>query len=112
MAVSDDGISDDNSVDTICGGGATVVAAVQSSTYFYLAAWTGRGMVLPPKFRNRMILQARDWERALEATDFLDRSWVVRRSFGFANGRRSVRYNEVEEDKVKPRVRGSFPKHN
>jgi hypothetical protein len=61
--------------------------------------------------RNRMIFRAADEEGALEAADFLGRSRVVKRSWGFANGRRSTHYNELEEHKVKPHVLRNLPRH-
>ncbi len=70
-----------------------------------------KARVLTLNLRNRMIFWAADEEGALEAADFLGRSRVVKRSWGFANGRRSAHYNEVEEHKVKPHVLRNLPRH-
>ena len=111
MTASEDGMSDYNSVDIILEAGATVVAAVQSSTSFIPPLGRDKARVLTLNLRNRMIFRAADEEGALEAADFLGRSRVVKRSWGFANGRRSTHYNEVEEHKVKTHVLRSLPRH-
>jgi type IV secretory pathway TraG/TraD family ATPase VirD4 len=111
MTASEDGMSDYNSVDIIREAGATVVAAVQSSTSFIPPLGRDKARVLTLNLRNRMIFRAADEEGALEAADFLGRSRVVKRSWGFANGRRSTHYNEVEEHKVKPHLLRSLPRH-
>lgn len=102
MTASEDGTSDYNCVDVIREAGATIVAAAQSTTSFVPPLGTDKSKVLTLNLRNRMIFRAADEADAVQAADFIGKKRVIKRSWGFNAGKRSVNYSESEEHKIKP----------
>lgn len=102
MTASEDGTSDYNCVDVIREAGATIVAAAQSTTSFVPPLGNDKSKVLTLNLRNRMIFRAADEADAVQAADFLGKKRVVKRSWGFSAGKRTVNYSETEEHKIKP----------
>jgi len=111
MTASEEGMSDYNSVDVIREAGATVVAATQSTTSFVPPLGKEKARVLSLNLRNRLIFKAADEEGALESADFLGKRKVVKRSWGFSNGKRSRNYSYADEYRFKPYELRKFPKH-
>jgi len=102
MTASEDGTSDYNCVDVIREAGATVVAAAQSTTSLVPPLGNDKSKVLTLNLRNRMIFRSADEADAVQAADFIGKKRVVKRSWGYSAGKRSVNYNETEEHKIKP----------
>lgn len=102
MTASEDGTSDYNCVDVIREAGATIVAAAQSTTSLIPPLGDEKASVLTLNLRNRMIFRSADEEDALQAADFLGKKQVVKRSWGYTAGKRSVTYSEQDEHKIKP----------
>ena len=102
MTASEDGTSDYNCVDVIREAGATIVAAAQSTTSLIPPLGNDKSKVLTLNLRNRMIFRAADEGDAVQAADFLGKKRVVKRSWGYSAGKRSVNYSETEEHKIKP----------
>ena len=111
MTASEDGMSDYNSVDVIREAQGTVVAAAQSSTSFIPPLGRDKSKVLTLNLRNRMIFRAADEDGALESADFLGKKEVIRRTWGYSNGRTTSNYSETEEYKIKPHELRELPKH-
>jgi hypothetical protein len=111
MTASEDGMSDYNCVDVIREAHATVVAAAQSTTSFIPPLSREKSRVLTLNLRNRMIFKAADEEGAVESADFLGKKKIIKRSWGFSNGRRNTNYTEQEEYKIKPYELRGLPKH-
>jgi hypothetical protein len=111
MTASEDGTSDYNCVDVIREAGATIVAAAQSTTSLVPPLGHDKSKVLTLNLRNRMIFRAADEGDAVQAADFLGKKRVVKRSWGYSAGRRSVNYSETEEHKLKPHVLRSLRDH-
>ncbi|MEI6715764.1 MAG: type IV secretion system DNA-binding domain-containing protein [Verrucomicrobiota bacterium] len=111
MTASEDGMSDYNSVDVIREAQGTVVAAAQSSTSFIPPLGRDKAKVLTLNLRNRLIFRAADEDGALESADFLGKKKVIRRTWGFSNGRTSSNYSEQEEHRIKPYELRGLPKH-
>lgn len=101
MTASEDGTSDYNCVDVIREAGATVVAATQSTTSFLPPLGSDKARVLTLNLRNRLIFRAADEADAVQSADFLGKKRVVKRSWGFSGGKRSVNYSETEEHRLK-----------
>jgi type IV secretory pathway TraG/TraD family ATPase VirD4 len=112
VSASEDGMSDYNCIDVIREAQATVVAAAQSSTSFIPPLGREKARVFTLNLRNRLIFKAADEEGALESADFLGKKRVIKKSWGYSNGKMSRNYSEQEEHKVKPHVLRSLPKHN
>ena len=102
MTASEDGTSDYNCVDVIREAGATIVAAAQSTTSLIPPLGHDKSKVLTLNLRNRMIFRAADEGDAVQAADFIGKKRVIKRSWGFNAGKRSVNYSETEEHKIKP----------
>src|SRR6266516_1434709 len=102
MTASEDGSSDYNCVDVIREAGATIVAAAQSTTSLVPPLGNDKSKVLTLNLRNRIMFRAADEADAVQAADFLGKRRVVKRSWGYSAGRRSVNYSETEEHKIKP----------
>ncbi|MCI0539295.1 MAG: type IV secretion system DNA-binding domain-containing protein [Verrucomicrobiales bacterium] len=102
MTASEDGTSDYNVVDVIREAGATIIAAAQSTTSFLPPLGNDKSRVLTLNLRNRMIFRAADEADAVQAADFLGKKRVVKRSWGYTAGKRTVNYSENEEHKIKP----------
>ena len=111
MTASEDGISDYNVVDVIREARATVVVATQSTTSFVPALGAERAKVLTLNLRNRMIFTAADEADALQSAEHLGRRRIVKRSWGYSGGKRTVNFQENEEFRVKPHVLRSLPAH-
>ena len=58
-----------------------------------------------------MIFRAADEDGALESADFLGKKKVIRRTWGYSNGRTTSNYSETEEYKIKPHELRGLPKH-
>jgi type IV secretory pathway TraG/TraD family ATPase VirD4 len=82
--------------------GATIVAAAQSTTSLVPPLGNDNAKVLTLNLRNRLIFRAADEADAVQAADFLGKKRVIKRSWGYSAGRRSVNYNDIEEHKIKP----------
>lgn len=102
MTASEDGTSDYICVDVIREAGATVVAAAQSTTSFVPPLGNDKAKVLTLNLRNRMIFRSADEQDAVQSADFLGKKRVVKRSWGFNAGKRTVNYSETDEHKIKP----------
>ena len=102
MTASEDGTSDYNCVDVIREAGATIVAAAQSTTSLIPPLGNDKSKVLTLNLRNRMIFRSADEADAVQAADFLGKKRVVKRSWGYSAGKRTVNYSEIEEHKIKP----------
>lgn len=102
LTASEDGTSDYNCVDVIREAGATIVAASQSTTSLVPPLGNDKSKVLTLNLRNRLIFRAADEGDAVQAADFIGKKRVVKRSWGFSGGKRSVNYSETEEHKIKP----------
>ena len=102
MTASEDGTSDYNCVDVIREAGATVIAAAQSTTSLVPQLGNDKSKVLTLNLRNRMIFRCADEADAVQAADFLGKKRVVKRSWGYTAGKRTVNYSETEEHKIKP----------
>jgi hypothetical protein len=96
MTASEDGMSDYNSVDVIREAQGTVVAAAQSSTSFIPPLGRDKSKVLTLNLRNRIIFRAADEDGAMESADFLGKKKVIRRTWGYSNGRTTSNYSETE----------------
>jgi type IV secretion system coupling TraD/TrwB family protein len=110
VTASEEGMSDYNCVDIIREAQPTVVAAAQSSTSFISPLGREKARVLTLNLRNRLIFKAADEEGALESADFLGKKHVIKKSWGYSNGKMSRNYSEQEEHKIKPHVLRSLPK--
>jgi type IV secretory pathway TraG/TraD family ATPase VirD4 len=102
MTASEDGTSDYNVVDVIREAGATIIAAAQSTTSFVPPLGNDKSRVLTLNLRNRLIFRCADEADAVQAADFLGKKRVVKRSWGYTAGKRTVNYSENEEHKIKP----------
>jgi type IV secretory pathway TraG/TraD family ATPase VirD4 len=102
MTASEDGTSDYNVVDVIREAGATIIAAAQSTTSFVPPLGNDKSKVLTLNLRNRMIFRCADEADAVQAADFLGKKRVVKRSWGYTAGKRTVNYSQDEEHKIKP----------
>jgi type IV secretory pathway TraG/TraD family ATPase VirD4 len=111
MTASEDGMSDYNCVDVIREAHATVVAAAQSSTSFIPPLTREKARVLTLNLRNRMIFKAADEEGAVESADFLRKKKVIKRSWGYSQGKRGTNYTEQDEHKIKPYILRNLPKY-
>jgi hypothetical protein len=111
MTASEDGMSDYNSVDVIREAQGTVVAAAQSSTSFIPPLGRDKAKVLTLNLRNRMIFRAADEDGALDSADFLGKKRIIKRTWGFSNGKRTTHYSETEEYRIKPHILRALPKH-
>jgi hypothetical protein len=111
VTASEEGMSDYNCVDIIREAQATVIAAAQSSTSFIPPLGREKARVFTLNLRNRLIFKAADEEGALESADFLGKKRVIKRSWGYSNGKTSRNYSEQDEHKLKPYVLRALPKH-
>ena len=111
MTASEDGMSDYNSVDVIREAQGTVVAAAQSSTSFIPPLGRDKAKVLTLNLRNRMIFRAADEDGAVDSADFLGKKRIIKRTWGFSNGKRTTHYSETEEYRIKPHILRALPKH-
>ncbi len=111
MTASEDGTSDYNCVDVIREAGATIVAAAQSTTSFVPPLGHDKSKVLTLNLRNRLIFRAADEGDAVQAADFIGKKRVVKRSWGYTAGKRTVNYSENEEHKIKPHQLRSLRDH-
>jgi hypothetical protein len=102
MTASEDGTSDYNCVDVIREAGATIIAAAQSTTSLIPPLGNDKSKVLTLNLRNRMIFRCADEADAVQAADFLGKKRVVKRSWGYTAGKRTVNYSHDEEHKIKP----------
>ena len=102
MTASSDGTSDYNCVDIIREAGATIVAAAQSTTSLVPPLGNDKSKVLTLNLRNRIIFRCGDEADAVQAADFLGKKRVIKRSWGYTAGKRTVNYSENEEYKIKP----------
>ncbi|MEI6715916.1 MAG: type IV secretion system DNA-binding domain-containing protein [Verrucomicrobiota bacterium] len=111
MTSNEDGMSDYNSVDIIREAQGAVVAAAQSTTSFIPPLGKDKAKVLTLNLRNRMIFRAADEDGALESANFLGQKRVIKKTWGFAQGRKTYHYSEQEEHKLKPHELRSLAKH-
>ncbi len=102
MTASEEGTSDYNVVDVIRESGAAIIAAAQSTTSFVPPLGNDKSKVLTLNLRNRMIFRCADEADAVQAADFLGKMRVVKRSWGYTAGKRTVNYSQDEEHKIKP----------
>lgn len=102
MTASEDGTSDYNCVDVIREARATIIAAAQSTTSFVPPLGHDKSKVLTLNLRNRLSFRAADEADAVQAADFIGKKRVIKRSWGFSAGKRTVNYSETEEHKIKP----------
>lgn len=61
-----------------------------------------KSKVLTLNLRNRIIFRSADNAEAVQATDFLGKKRVMKRSWGSSARKRSVNYSETGEHKIKP----------
>ena len=111
VTASEEGMSDYNCVDVIREAQATVVAAAQSSTSFIPPLGREKARVFTLNLRNRLIFKAADEEGALESADFIGKTKVIKKSWGYSGGKMSRNYSEQEEHKMKPHFLRNLPKH-
>ena len=111
VSASEEGMSDYNCIDVIREAQATVVAAAQSSTSFIPPLGREKARVFTLNLRNRLIFRAADEEGALESADFLGKSRVIKKSWGYSGGKMSRNFSEQEEHKIKPHLLRALPKH-
>ena len=111
VTASEEGMSDYNCIDVIREAQATVVAAAQSSTSFIPPLGREKARVFTLNLRNRLIFKAADEEGALESADFLGKKRVIKKSWGYSNGKLSRNYSEQEQHKIKPHILRSLAKH-
>ncbi len=111
MTASEDGTSDYNCVDVIREAGATIIAAAQSTTSFLPPLGNDKSKVLTLNLRNRIIFRAADEADAVQAADFLGKKRVVKRTWGYSAGRRSVNYSETVEHRLKPHTLRTLRDH-
>ena len=111
MTSNEDGMSDYNSVDIIREAQGAVVAAAQSTTSFIPPLGKDKAKVLTLNLRNRMIFRAADEDGALESANFLGQKRVIKKTWGFAQGRKTYHYSEQEEHKLKPHELRGLAKH-
>ena len=104
-------MSDYNCVDIIREAQATVVAAAQSSTSFVPPLGREKARVFTLNLRNRLIFKAADEEGALESADFLGKKLVIKKSWGYSNGKMSRNYSEHQEHKIKPYILRALAKY-
>jgi hypothetical protein len=102
MTASEDGTSDYNVVDVIREAGATIIAAAQSTTSLIPPLGNDKSRVLTLNLRNRMIFRCADEADAVQAADFLGKKRIVKRSWGYTAGKRTVNYSDNDEHKIKP----------
>ncbi len=108
---SEEGMSDYSCVDVIREAQATVVAAAQSSTSFIPPLGREKARVFTLNLRNRLIFKAADEEGALDSADFIGKAKVIKKSWGYSNGRMSRNYSELEEHRIKPHILRTMTKH-
>jgi hypothetical protein len=108
---SEAGMSDYNCIDVIREAQATVVAAAQSSTSFIPPLGREKARVFSLNLRNRLIFKAADEEGALESADFIGKTRVIKKSWGYSGGKMSRNFSEQDEHKVKPHLLRTLPKH-
>lgn len=111
MTASEDGTSDYNCVDVIREAGATIIAAAQSTTSLIPPLGADKAKVLTLNLRNRLIFRSADEQDAVQAADFLGKKRVIKRSWGFNAGRRSVNYHDTEEHRLKPHLLRTLRDH-
>jgi type IV secretory pathway TraG/TraD family ATPase VirD4 len=111
VTASEDGMSDYNCIDVIREARATVVAAAQSSTSFIPPLGREKARVFTLNLRNRLTFKAADEEGALESADFLGKTRVIKKSWGYHSGKMSRNYSEHEEHKIKPHALRNLWKH-
>lgn len=111
VTASEEGMSDYNCIDVIREAQATVVAAAQSSTSFIPPLGREKARVFTLNLRNRLIFKAADEEGAVESADFIGKAKVIKKSWGYSNGKMSRNYSEQEEHRIKPHVLRGLPKH-
>ena len=83
-------------------GGATIVAAAQSTTSLVPPLDNDQAKVLTLNRCNRLIFSAVGEAEAVQAADFLGQKRVVKRTWGFSAGKQNMNYSETEEHKIKP----------
>lgn len=111
MTASEDGTSGYNCGDVIREAGATIVAAAQSTTSFTLPLGADKSKVLTVNLRNRMIFRSADEAGAVQSADFLGKKRVIKWSWGFNAGKRTVNYTEAEEHRIKPHILRTLRDH-
>lgn len=111
VTASEDGMSDYNCVDVIREANATIVAAAQSTTSFIPPLGRDKAKVFTLNLRNRLIFKAADEEGALDSADFIGRKTIVKKSWGYSDGRQSKNFTEQDEHKVKPHALRHLAKH-
>ncbi len=89
-------------VDVIGEAGATIIAAAQSTTSFVPPLDNDKSKVLTLNLRNQMIFRCADEADAVQAADFLGKKRIVKRSWGYTAGKRTVNCSRDEEHKIKP----------
>jgi hypothetical protein len=111
VSASEDGMSDYNCIDVIREAQVTVVAAAQSSTSFIPPLGREKARVFTLKLRNRLIFKAADEGGALESADFIGKTKVIKKSWGYTGGKMSRNFSEQDEHKMKPHLLRNLPKH-
>jgi hypothetical protein len=111
VTASEEGMSDYNCVDVIREAQATIVAAAQSSTSFIPPLGREKARVFTLNLRNRLIFKAADEEGALESADFIEKTKVIKKSWGYNGGKTSRNFTEQEEHRIKPHVLRTMAKH-
>ena len=111
VTASEEGMSDYNCVDVIREAQATIVAAAQSSTSFIPPLGREKARVFTLNLRNRLIFKAADEEGALESADFIGKTKVIKKSWGYNGGKTSRNFTEQEEHRIKPHVLRTMAKH-
>ena len=111
VTASEDGMSDYNCIGVIREAQATVVAVAQSSTSFVPPLGREKARVLTLNLRNRLIFEAADEEGAVESADFLGKSKMIKKSWGYSGGKRSRNYSEQDEHNIKPHVLRNLAKY-
>jgi type IV secretory pathway TraG/TraD family ATPase VirD4 len=111
VSASEEGMSDYNCIDVIREAQATVVAAAQSSTSFIPPLGREKARVFTLNLRNRLIFKAADEEGALESADFIGKTKVIKKSWGYSGGKMSRNYSETEEHRIKPHILRTMAKH-
>ena len=61
--------------------------------------------------KNRRIFRAADEDGAIESANFLGQKLVIKKTWGFAQGRKTYHYSEQEEHKLKPHELRGLAKH-
>jgi hypothetical protein len=105
VTAADDGLSDYNVVDVIREARATVVAATQAYTSLIPPLRDEpRAKVLVANLANRITFRAADEDSARLVADTLGKHKVMKRTFGYAGGKRTTSWTEEEKYRIEPHV--------